>query len=60
MVEDLHHFFIEYKTLRGIRQEQFEEMETVIKSFYPDLAFSELPPFQKLQFLIGDICFSFK
>jgi hypothetical protein len=60
MVEDLHHFLFECKTLRAIRQELFGEMETVIKSFYPDLAFSELPPFQKLQFLIGDICFSFK
>ena len=54
MVEDLHHFLFECKTLSGIRQELFEEMETVIKSFYPDLAFSELPPFQKLQFFIGD------
>jgi hypothetical protein len=35
MVENLHHFLFECKTLRGIRQEQFEEMETVIKSFYP-------------------------
>jgi hypothetical protein len=26
-----------------IRQELFEEIETVIKSFNPDLAFSELP-----------------
>jgi hypothetical protein len=34
-------------------------METVIKSFYTDLAFSDLPPFQKLQFLIGDFCLSF-
>ena len=34
-------------------------METVIKSFYLDLAFSELPPFQKLQFLIGDFCIRF-
>jgi hypothetical protein len=59
MVEDLHHFLFECKTLRGIKQEQFEEMETVIKSLYPDLAFSKLPPFQKLQFLIGDICLSF-
>ena len=59
IVEDLHHFLFECKTLRGIRQELFEEIETVIKSFYPDLAFSELPPFQKLQFLIGDICLSF-
>jgi len=31
-------------------QVDFLEMETVIQSFYPDLAFSELPPFQKLQF----------
>jgi hypothetical protein len=59
MVEDLHHFLFECKTLRAIRQELFGEMETVIKSFYPDLAFSELPPFQKLQFLIGDFCLSF-
>jgi hypothetical protein len=58
-VEDLHHFVFEWKTLRGIRQKLFEEMETAIKSFYPDLAFSELPPFQKLQFLIGDFCLSF-
>ena len=36
-----------------------EEIETVIKSFYPDLAFSELTPFQKLQFLIGDSCLCF-
>jgi hypothetical protein len=36
-----------------IRQELFEEIETVIKSFYPDLAFSELPSFQKLQFLFN-------
>ena len=36
------------QNLRGIRQELFEEIETVIKSFYPDLAFSELPSFQKL------------
>jgi hypothetical protein len=28
-------------------------------TFYPDLPFSELPPFQKLQFLIGDFCLSF-
>ena len=40
IVEDLHHFLFECKTLRGIRQELFEEIETVIKSFYPDLAFS--------------------
>ena len=45
IVEDLHHFLFECKTLRGIRQELFEEIETVIKSFYPDLAFSEIPPF---------------
>ena len=32
-----------------IRQELFEEIETVIKSFYPDLAFAELPSFQKLR-----------
>ena len=57
IVEDLHHFLYECKTLRGIRQELFEEIETVIKSFY--FAFSELPPFQKLQFLIGDFCLSF-
>ena len=34
-------FLFECKTLRGIRQELFEEIETVIKSFYPDLAFSK-------------------
>ena len=39
IVEDLHHFLFECKTVRGIRQELFEEIETVIKSFYPDLAF---------------------
>jgi hypothetical protein len=49
IVEDLHHFLFECKTFRGIRQELFEEIETVIHSFYPDVAFSELPPFQKLQ-----------
>jgi hypothetical protein len=27
--------------------------------FFSDLAFSDLQPFQKLQFLIGDFCFSF-
>jgi len=59
MVKDLHHFLFECKSLRCIRQELFEEIETVIKSFYPDPTFSELPPFQKLQFLIGDFCFSF-
>jgi RNA processing factor Prp31 len=48
IVEDLHHFLFECKTLRGIRQELFEEIETVIKSFYPNLAFLELLPFQKL------------
>jgi hypothetical protein len=37
----------------------FEEIETVIKSLYLDLPFSELPPFQKLHFLIGDFCLSF-
>jgi hypothetical protein len=46
------------QNLRGIRQELFEEIETVIKSFYPNLAFSELLPFQKLQFLIRDFCLS--
>ena len=55
----MHHFLFECQTLSGIRKELFEEMETVIQSFYPDLAFSELPPFQKLQFLIGDLCLSF-
>jgi hypothetical protein len=59
IVEDLHHFLFECKTVRGIRQELFEEIETIIKSCYPDLAFSELPPFQKLQFLIRDFCLSF-
>jgi len=54
-----HHFLFECKTLSCIRQELFEEIETVINSFYPDLTFSELPPFQKLQFLIGDFCLSF-
>ena len=49
---DMNHFLFECKTLDDIRQELFEEIETVIKSFYPDLAFSELPPFQRLQFLI--------
>ena len=45
---------------RSIRQELFEEIETVIQSFYPDLAFFlELPPFQKLHFLIGDFDSSF-
>ena len=39
MVEDMHHFFFECKTLRCIRQELFDEIETVIKSFYPDLVF---------------------
>ena len=58
IVEDLDHFLFECKTLSCIRQELFEELETVIKSFYPDLAFSELLPFQKLQFLIGDFCLS--
>jgi hypothetical protein len=32
IVEDLYHFLFECKTLRGIRQELFEEIETVIKS----------------------------
>ena len=60
IVKDLHHFLFECKTLRGIRQELFEEIETVIQSvFFSDLAFSDLQPFQKLQFLIGDFCFSF-
>jgi hypothetical protein len=59
IVEDLHHFLFECKTVRGIRQELFEEIETIIKSCYPDLAFSELTPFQKLQFLIRDFCLSF-
>ena len=59
IVEDLHHFLFECKILRSIRQELFEEIETVIKSFYLDLVFSELPPFQKLQFLIEDFCLSF-
>jgi len=59
IVEDLHHFLFECKTLSCISQELFEEKETVIISFYPDLAFSELPFFQKLQFLIGDFCLSF-
>jgi hypothetical protein len=59
IVKDLYHFLLEYKTLRNFRQELFEEIETVIQSFYPDLAFSELPSFQKLQFLIGDFCLSF-
>jgi hypothetical protein len=34
-------------------QELFEEIETVIQSFYPDLAFSELPSFQKLRRLLS-------
>jgi len=51
MVEDLHHFLFECKTLSGIRQELIEEMKTVIQSCFP--------PFQKLQFLIGDFCLSF-
>jgi hypothetical protein len=59
IVEDLYHFLFECKTLRDIRQELFEKIETVIKSFYPDLAFSELPPFQKLQFLMSMIRNSF-
>jgi hypothetical protein len=59
IVKDLHHFLFECKTLRGIRQELFGEIEPVIQSFYPNLSFSELPPFQKLQFLIGDFCLSF-
>ena len=46
------------QNLKWYRQELFEEMETVVTSFYPDLAFPELPPFQNLQFLIGDICLS--
>jgi hypothetical protein len=33
IVEDLHHFLFECKTLRGIRQELFEEIETVINEF---------------------------
>ena len=33
IVEDLHHFLFECKTLRGIRQKISEEIETVIKSF---------------------------
>ena len=57
--EDLHHFLFESKTLRCIRQELFEEIETVIKSIYPDLAFSDLPPFQRLQLLIRDFCLGF-
>jgi hypothetical protein len=59
IVEDLHHFLFECKALRCIRQELFEKTETVIKLFHPDLAFSELPPFQKLQFLIRDFYLSF-
>ena len=59
IVKDLYHFLLEYKTLRYIRQELFEEIVTVIQSCYPYLAFSELPSFQKLQFLIGDCCLSF-
>ena len=39
IVEDLHHFLFECTTLRCIRQELFEEIETVIQSFYPDLRF---------------------
>ena len=31
IVEDLHHYLFECKTLRGIRQELFGEIETVIK-----------------------------
>jgi len=57
MVEDLHHFLFECKTLCCIRRELFEEIETVIKSvFFRILRFQ---PFQKLQFLIGDFCFRF-
>ena len=59
IVEDLHHFLFESKALRCIRQEIFEEIETVIQSFYSDIAFSELPPFEKMQFVIGDFCLSF-
>ena len=58
IVEDLHHFLFECKALSCIRQELFEEIETLIQSFYPDLAFSELLPFQKLQFLVGEFCLS--
>ena len=32
IVEDLHRLLFECKTLRGIRQELFEEIETVIKT----------------------------
>jgi peroxiredoxin len=59
MVEDLHHSLFECKTLRCIRRELVEEIETVVQSFFSDLAFSDLQSFQKLQFLIGDFCFSF-
>jgi hypothetical protein len=38
IVEDLNNFLFECKTLRGIRRELFEEIETVIKSFYLFLA----------------------
>ena len=47
IVEDLHHFLFECKTLSGIRQELFEEIETVMKSFYPDLAFSRVTALSK-------------
>ena len=53
IVEDLHHFLFECKTLSCISQELFEEKETVIKSFYPDFAFSELLSFQKLRRLLS-------
>ena len=57
IVEDLHHFLFECKTLRGIRQEQllFEEIETVIQSFYPILRFQSYRPFKSC----GDFCLSF-
>jgi hypothetical protein len=39
-----------------VSDKNYSKKWKLIKSFYPDLAFSELPPFQNLQFLIGDIC----
>jgi hypothetical protein len=52
IVEDLNHFLFECKTLRGIRRELFEEIETVITSFYPDIAFSELPPKKHMKVIV--------
>jgi hypothetical protein len=55
--EFLQHFLLECRAYKNIRDQSVEEKVDSVNVFMSCLDFTELWPLQKVQFLIGDICY---